>query len=534
LLKKICIDFQGDACVIEVFLGVKDDLYFSIMFIRRLKNKNGKTYVQVIDKSLGKYKVLKSMGGSEDANQLGELLKKASEWINKHTGNLEFDFAQQDQLVESIFNSIDSHKLVGLELILGRLFDEIGFNKIKDEIFRQLVIYRIAFPKSKLKTTQYLYRYEHIDWDENMLYRYLDKLHFTQKEKVQQISYEHTRKILGNDISIIFYDVTTLYFEIDEEDELRKTGFSKEGKHQNPQIVLGLLVSRNGYPLAYDIFEGNKFEGHTMLPVIESFKKKYHLEKLIVIADSGLLSNSNIEALQDNHYEFIVGARIKNENLAIQQKILALQLNNGQSTCIQKGDLKLIITYSDNRARKDGYNREKGIRRLEKQIRKGRITKSALNKRGYNKFLQLTGELSVTLDQSKIEQDKRWDGLKGYITNTTLPDNEAIENYKHLWQIEKAFRITKTDLKVRPIYHRLPHRIEAHICISFVAYKVYKELERQLREKGSTLSCRKAIEIAENIFEIQLELPVTKKRIKKILLITEEQKLLAHYFDFGC
>jgi len=167
-------------------------------------------------------------------------------------------------------------------------------------------------------------------------------------------------------LTIIFYDVTTLYFEIDEEDELRKTGFSKEGKHQNPQIVLGLLVSKNGYPLAYDVFEGNKFEGHTMLPVIESFKKKYSLENLVVIADSGLLSNSNIQVLQNHRYEFILGARIKNESTAIQQKILALQLSNGESACIQKGDLKLIITYADSRAHKDVYNREKGIRRLEK------------------------------------------------------------------------------------------------------------------------------------------------------------------------
>lgn len=170
-----------------------------------------------------------------------------------------------------------------------------------------------------------------------------------------------------------------------------------------------------------------------------------------------------------------------------------------------------MITYSLSRARKDVYNREKGIRRLEKQIRKGKLTKSALNKRGYNKFLKLEGQLCVAIDPSKIEQDRRWDGLKGYLTNTTLSNIEAIENYKHLWPIEKAFRITKTDLKVRPVYHRLPHKIEAHICISFVAYKVYKELERQLQEKKSTLSCIQAIEIAENIFEIQLESPFTKK-----------------------
>jgi hypothetical protein len=244
------------------------------MFIRRLKNSNGKSYVQVVDKSAGKYKVLKSFGGSNDVGQLRVLEQQAEHWMNEQQGLMEFDFANERKLFEDVIKSIDRLELIGLELLLGSVFDEIGFNKIKDEVFRQLVIYRIAFPKSKLKTTEYLYRYQHLDWNEDMLYRYLDKLHYTQKETVQKISFEHTLKILGNDINMVFYDVTTLYFEIDEEDDLRKTGFSKEGKHQSPQIVLGLLVSKNGYPLAYEIFEGNKFEGHTMLPVIESFKKK--------------------------------------------------------------------------------------------------------------------------------------------------------------------------------------------------------------------------------------------------------------------
>ena len=244
------------------------------MYIRRVKNSNGKTYVQVIDKSSGKYKVIKSMGGSSQSKQVAELVEQGQQWIKKQTGRLDFDFTNEEQLFQKIFNSIDRLELRGLELLLGKIFDEVGFNKIKDDIFRQLVIYRIAFPKSKLKTTEYLYRYQHIDWNEDKLYRYMDKLHFTQKQKVQQISYAHTLQILGSDMCMAFYDVTTLYFETDKEDELRRAGFSKEGKHQNPQIVLGLLVSKNGYPLAYDIFEGNKFEGHTMLPIIEAFRQQ--------------------------------------------------------------------------------------------------------------------------------------------------------------------------------------------------------------------------------------------------------------------
>lgn len=504
------------------------------MFIRKLKSLNGKAYVQVIDKNSGRYKVLKSFGGASNEKNLSALLHLAQQWINKQGGFQEFDFSKSDTLVEQLFDSITSVKRVGYDLLLGRIFDDIGFGKIKDDIFRELVIARIAFPKSKLKTTEYLYRYKQVDWDEDQIYRYLDKLHSKQKEYVQQISYSHTLKILHNEINIVFYDVTTLYFEIDEEDEFRKTGFSKEGKHQNPQVVLGLLVSKNGYPLAYDLFEGNKFEGHTMLPVVDGFRKKYDLKQLVIIADSGLLSASNLDELQTKGYEFILGARIKNETAAIKKKILALSLENGQSHVIQKGDVRLIITYSDNRAKKDRYNREKGIRKLEKQIRTGRLTKANINNRGYNKFLKLEGEIIISLNTEKLNLAGRWDGLKGYLTNSMLAKDQIIENYQHLWQIEKAFRIAKSDLKIRPIYHRLQRRIEAHICVSFVAYKIYKELERLLYEKKATISPLKAIEIAENIIEIALTLPQSKDTRKKILLLTDEQKYLASIFDFGC
>jgi transposase len=504
------------------------------VFIRNLKSPNGKVYIQVVDKSVGRYKVLKSFGSFSSDAEHKSLLNQAQDWITRCTGAREFDFSNTDAVVEQFFDSIQTMKRIGYDLLLGKIFDEIGFDKIEDRYFRELVLARVAFPKSKLKTTEYLYRYKQIDWDEDQLYRYLDKLYSNQKDLVQQISFQHTSKILNNNIRVVFYDVTTLYFEIDEEDDLRKTGFSKEGKHQNPQIVLGLLVSKNGYPLAYEVFEGNKFEGHTMLPVVEAFKSKYNLSQLIIIADSGLLSKNNVEDLQAKEYEFILGARIKNESKPIKEKILSLTLKNGDSAVIKKGALRLIITYSDARAKKDRYNREKGLRKLQKHIERGRLTKASINNRGYNKFLKLEGEIVVSIDAEKLQQDTRWDGLKGYLTNAKLSKNEIIENYQNLWQIEKAFRIAKTDLKIRPVFHRLQRRIEAHICISFAAYKIYKELERQLKQKKTNISPLSAIEIAENIFEISIQLPQNGKIKKKILLLTEEQRLLNSIFYFGC
>lgn len=504
------------------------------MFVRYLKNKNGSTYVQVISKNSGRYRVLQSFGSAISNDELKALTEKANHWIRSTSGVLEFDFEDEEALFQKLLNNITSHKLAGIDLVLGKIFDEIGFDQIQNVLFKDLVLYRLVYPKSKLKTTEYLYRYAQKSYSEDDIYRYMDKLYDTEKEQVQQISYRHTRSILDNDISVVFYDVTTVYFEIDNEDELRRTGFSKEGKHQNPQIVLGLLVSKNGYPLAYDIFEGNKFEGHTMLPLIDAFRAKYDLSQLVIVADSGLLSNQNVTQLQEKGYEFILGARIKNETQSFKEKILSLDLKNGESAVVKKGDLKLIITYSDNRAKKDKYNREKGLRKLEKRIRNGKLTKENINNRGYNKYLRLEGEINVVIDRRKFEQDAKWDGLKGYLTNAKLSKDEVLENYQHLWRIEKAFRVAKTDLKIRPIYHRKQKRIEAHICLTFVAYKVYKELERRLKEKRSSLSPEKVIEILQSIYQIEIITPTTKEKIIKTLLLTPEHKLLDELFDFGC
>ncbi len=501
------------------------------MFVRKKKNKSGLISIQVIDKGSGNYRVLKTIGSSKDSIEIERLFKQGQMWIKNYLGILEFDFNEKASTNRFIDN-IESITISGTELLLNKLYNEIGFDQIGNELFKRLVFARIIYPASKLKTTDLLSKYQDITLNVQKFYRYLDELYNNDKEKVQQISYQHTLKILGNTISIVFYDVTTLYFEIDNEDTIRKRGFSKDGKHQNPQIVLGLLVSTGGYPLAYDIFEGNKFEGHTMLPAIERFKRKYSLEQLVIIADSGLLSHNNIEELQTKGYEFILGARIKNESKKIEEKILSLKLSDGESAVLQKGELNLIISYSSKRAKKDKYNRERGLKRLEKQIKSGKLTKSNINNRGYNKYLKISGNLRVSIDKEKFELDRKWDGLKGYTTNTNLSKNNVIENYQHLWKIEKAFRISKHDLKIRPIYHRKQNRIEAHIIISFVAYKIYKELERLLKNKGSELSPEKAIDIAKTIYSVKVAIPNSNEIIEKTLLLNLEQKYLANLFNF--
>ena len=333
------------------------------------------------------------------------------------------------------------------------------------------------------------YLKNHFDEDVSLskIYRYLDKLSDSQHEIVQDISVLHTKRVLDDRIGVLFYDVTTLYFETDYEDEPRKTGFSKEGRHKNPQVILGLLVSAGGYPLAYCIHEGNKYEGHTMLPVVTEFVRKYKLEDFIVVADSGLMNGDNISDLEANGYKYIIGAKIKNESRKIQEWILKQPKIDRRMVEYDKGDgQRLLVGYTDDRARKDAYNRDKGLRRLEKAYSRGVLTKDNINKRGYNKFLKMEGDVRVSINYEKLEADSKWDGLKGYLTNTNIPAGDVYAAYHNLWHVERAFRISKSKIEIRPMFHFTPWRIEAHVCICFVALKVYKELERLLKLSNIT------------------------------------------------
>lgn len=277
---------------------------------------------------------------------------------------------------------------------------------------------------------------------------------------------------------------------------------------------------------------GNKFEGHTMLPVIDAFKEKYKMQRLIVIADSGLMSNKNITALIERNYDFIIGGRIKNESTGIQAQITSLHLQNDQSAEINKDEsLRLIIHYSENRAHKDAYNRNKGMERLRKLLNSGNLTKKHINNKGYNKYLLLEGEVNITINEEKFKDDSKWDGLKGYLTNIRLSKETVMEYYRQLWQIEKTFRIAKTDLKVRPVYHYKRRRIEAHICIAFAACKIYKELERQLKIKESHLSAEKALDILKTIYGLTITLPQSKENKLMLLDKTQEQKNLLALFS---
>lgn len=507
-------------------------VYNEDMFIRKKHNSSGSVSVQIISKEYGKYRLIETIGSSKEPNEIEKLMLEAKNRIAypPHQRPLFSTLSKDDLVIKNFVEKMSNLQVhtIGPELIFGVLFERIGFDIIPDKLFRHLTIARLAYPTSKLKTVDYLYRYKGLVTNAQAIYRFLDTLRSSYKEKVEQVAFEYTKQTLKH-ISVVFYDLTTLYFETEDEDDLRKIGFSKDGKFQQPQIMLGLLVGQNGYPIGYDVFCGDTFEGHTLLPTLKKIQKKYGFKKPIVIADAALLSKQNLDDLTEQEYEFIIGARLKNETNKIKSKILTKSkgIKDGQNFVLKKpAGARLIVSYSQKRAKKDQHNRERGLRKLRKRVRTGKLTKENLNNRGYNKFLILEGSVDIKIDKSKIKEDESWDGLKGYITNTRLRAKNVIKNYGHLWQIEKAFRISKTDLRIRPIYHYRQKRIEAHICIAFVAYTIYKELERLLCKHKINFSPKRAAELTHNMYEIEYTLPHSKKTERTILQMDIEQQSL--------
>ncbi|MDR3118912.1 MAG: IS1634 family transposase [Mediterranea sp.] len=264
------------------------------MFVRKKKNRSGSISIVVVDKSNGKFKEIQCFGSAKSEFEVAALYLKARLWMEEYGGQQLLDFTEPDlKMQEAIetkrmLSKVDSVLINGTQLLLNRIYDGIGFNRIEDDILRHLVIARISQPASQLATVAYLKSYYDEDLELNWIYKYMDRLYATRRELIQQISVEHSLKILGGRIGIVFYDVTTLYFETGRQDILRQPGFSKDGKNKESQIELGLLVSAGGYPLSYSVFCGSQYEGRTMIPVIDNFIQRFSLTDFVIVADSGL------------------------------------------------------------------------------------------------------------------------------------------------------------------------------------------------------------------------------------------------------
>jgi len=506
------------------------------MYVRKKKNRSGTTSIVVVSKARGFYEEIHNFGTASTDDEVAALYTQAQHWLKSRGDQLSLDFddirGRELEETRRVVGNFDAVLINGTQLLLGRIYDSIGFNRIPDEILRHLVIARVTQPRSKLATVSYLKSYYNEDVDLNSIYRYMDKLYNTQRELVQQISVEHTRKILEGNIGMLFYDVTTLYFQTSNTDRLREPGYSKDGKTAESQVVLGLLVSAGGYPLSYSLFNGKQYEGFTMIPVMDDFKQRFGIgEDFVVVADSGLMSADNVRLLRDAGYKYIIGGRIRNEKKPVKDWIVSIEKKNGVfMEKVRDNGERLIVGYSEERARKDAYNRSRGVDRLRKAYGSGKLSKDNVNRRGYNKFLEISKDVKVEISDEKIAEDAMWDGLKGYVTNTDMKADEVVELYHGLWVVERAFRISKGKLEMRPMFHFTERRIEAHVCICFVAYKVYKELERLVALSKINQSVDKVLDIAKTITIIRVKMPENKDIYTKTLFLTDAHKTIEPLF----
>lgn len=503
-----------------------------MVFIRRKRNRSGSISIQIVHKTGALNKVIKTVGCAVGKTAIEVLEQEAEKQLRDFTKQreLEFPFPEDQLFLEQVHLGLREVRVIGPELILGKLFDEVGYNQIPDFLFRQLVITRLVYPGSKLKTVDYLLRYKGIHTNADRIYRFMDKFNLYYKQTAIDLTFEHTKRLNDYPLTVAFYDVTTLYFEASDEDDLRRIGYSKDGRNQNPQVLFALLVGLGGQLMAFEIFSGDTYEGHTLIPVMEKFKEKYKISSLIMVA--GLLSSKNIEKLIQLNYPFILGARIKNKSAKMKERILSHDYTKMKTITIQKfKDMRLIVNYAQKRAKKDEYSRQKGLKRLEHNLKSGKLTKEKINNRGYNKYLRIKNEIEAEIDYEDFKADAKWNGLKGYMTSSDLSAQEVMDHYKQLWAIEKAFRISKTDLRFRPVFHRLEKRIKTHICIAFCSYKIQKEFERQLKMKKIDLSVTNVLNALKTIYQVNVILPKSKKCTSVLLPLDDVQKTILNAFN---
>lgn len=486
------------------------------MYVRKTKTRNS-TCFQIGQKKAGKFVLVKHIGCASKPEEIEALRLKAQKELPN------FQLAHQLSLfplTKAVKAKLKFWRITGFHRFFCPLYQAIGF---PDSLLKDLTIARIVYPQSKLATVRYLNQRLGFSLTKDTVYRFLDTL---DKDTLTKIAFDFvTKKNQG--INLVFYDVTTLYFETDKIDDFRQKGYSKDHRPDLPQIVIGLLVDKDGYPFDFEVFEGKVFEGHTLQSTVEKIQQRYLLTNLTIVADAGMLSDFNLDFLVTKGLNYIVGARLKNlpklttKNIFAQdftkQAIYEINLSNKNSANREK---RLLVDFSAKRAKKDQANRERLVDKLKERLGQ----KKPLVRK--NKYLVWEDSGNIAgIDEVKIADDQKYDGLKGYLTNlkNDLTNQEIIEHYHNLWQIEKAFRMSKTDLAERPIFHRLEKRIKSHLVLCFCSLLVMKEAEQKLAIKN--LSLAKAIEILETVGEGEVELGKITLPIEAEINQTEKEIL---------
>ena len=466
--------------------------------IRTVPNTSGSTSVQVVRYRDRKVVVMKHIGSASTKKEIDALVQSAEIWMREHTGQLSFFEPAANRTVSLAYCSfVGVRHAIALD-VLRKAAEECGFLDLYDAIAIDLALMRVFEPCSKRRSIVLLERYFGIHHAERTLYRALRTID-RHKDKAEACAVVCAKRTFAFDCSLVFYDVTTLYFESFYDDEegqaLRKKGFSKDQKSQQPQVVVGLLVTSQGFPLGYELFKGNTFEGHTMLPVLQKFKEAHGLKYCTVVADAGMLSFENIEELKKKDFSYIVGARIANLSPALLTQIIkTLERKEGATMriAIRHGDL--ICSFSNARYRKDKHDMEKQVARAQSLIKSSEPGRRA-------KFVKTSGT-RYTLNAALMEKTEKLLGIKGYVTNipqTSMSNLEIIMHYRNLWRVEQTFRMAKSDLEVRPIFHQTDEAIRSHLLICFLAMTMSKYMELK-----TNMSLAKILDILRSMGEARI------------------------------
>jgi hypothetical protein len=418
----------------------------------------------------------------------------------------------------------------GMHDIFGAMFDKTNlrrfFKPYEYERLKDIAICRIAEPNSKRHTAELLTKDYLKPLTPSQIYRLMDVLSPLQIAIKQQVLETSKCFIKDNKIDILFFDVTTLHFESQIVDELRNFGMSKAHKIGEVQVVLALATTSEGLPIGYNLFSVT-----TLLVSLNEWMNSLNIQDVTVVADRAMMSEANLSAMEQANFKYTVAAKLKTLPKAMKGKILERSQERQATVSRQQMKIqeyvykgrRLIVSYSESRAKKDRKDREKLLIRIQKKIGSKVKQKSLITHKGYLKYFKEVTQGEMVLNEKKIAEDALWDGLHGVITN----DNAAtaiqlLERYRGLWVIEESFRINKHTLEMRPIYHFTPRRIEAHILICYIAYAVSRYTQQQISQFHKPMSIERIRDELKKVGSGILEDNVTGERYKMPTSISAE------------
>lgn len=444
----------------------------------------------------------------EKLKEDSESIKSEDEPIDVKGKELSAASQSPSEMVD-IFSLKEEKRVVeGFHEVFGTLFHQLGFDTIlskkQSEALRDVVLARIASPGSKLHTGSLLAADFGREVSVDRIYRMMDLL-TEKKSEFQTKVFEATESLCFGQVELVLFDVTTLYFESVEEDDLRAFGYSKDQKFHNVQVVLALATTSDGLPVGYHLFPGNVADVSTLLVALDHWKQTLPIGRVVVVADRAMMSEKNLEALEEAKIDYVVAAKLRKLKKGVLDSLLSSPISSREDgICLDSSLLnrrRLIVTYTATRARKDRTDRERMVEKMEKRIGKGKDARALISNQGYKKFTKTEGDGRLVIDQEKLEKEELWDGFHGIITNMQNEEaGELLSHYRRLWVIEESFRIQKHNLAMRPIYHFKKERIEGHILICYLAFTLMRHLEFRFQLQQSRVSM---LELKEHLWRVQ-------------------------------